>query len=73
MHAGRLLLPVRQYIDMRLAGAQGWKRATAAVLPVLAALALVVIGPLSGHYALAAAGAVLAAGTIRQGTDGDPR
>lgn len=66
MHAGRLFILVKQYLDQRLAGAPAWRRAAAGLGTALG-LALIAAGLLTLHIGLIVAGAILIVLTVRQG------
>ncbi len=64
---GRSLLMLKQYLDMRLAGAPAWLRVAAELGLILACLALFVVGVLTGHYVLSGVGVLLAVLIAGQG------
>jgi hypothetical protein len=68
MHIGRPLLMLKQYLELRLAGAPAWKRAAAGIGLFAICLAVIAIGFLTAHYVLILVGAVLALLMVRQGT-----
>lgn len=67
MHIGRPLMMLKQYLDMRLAGAPAWKRTAVGVGAVIVCLALIAVGFLTAHYVLMGVGAVLAVAVASQG------
>lgn len=66
MHAGRLFIYLKQYLDQRLAGAPAWQRAAAGLGMVALGLALVAAGALTLHAGLIVVGALLIVWTGRQ-------
>jgi hypothetical protein len=67
MHAGRLFIYLKQYLDRRLAGAPAWQRAAAGLGIVLAGLALITAGVFTLHAGFIVVGALLIVATGRQG------
>jgi hypothetical protein len=67
MHIGRTVMMLKQYLDLRLAGAPVWKRILVTVVLIALCLALVPVGLLTCHYVLAVVGAILALGIVAEG------
>jgi hypothetical protein len=66
MHAGRLFIYLKQYLDQRLAGAPGWQRAAAGLGIIVVGLALIAAGALTLHIGFILVGALLIVATGRQ-------
>ncbi len=70
MHAGRLFIYLKQYLDQRLAGAPAWQRAAAGLGIVAVGLALIAAGALTLHVGFIIVGALLIVATVRQAVVG---
>jgi hypothetical protein len=67
VHAGRMFLFLRQYLDQRLAGAPAWQRAAVGTAMALLGLALAAVGVLLAHIGFIMMGAILAIAPVCQG------
>jgi hypothetical protein len=70
MHAGRLIIYIKQYLDQRLGGAPAWQRAAAGLGIAVVGLALIAAGVLTLHFGFVIVGALLIIGMVRQGVAG---
>lgn len=66
MHAGRLFIYLKQYLDHRLAAAPAWQRAAVALGLIAVGLAFIAVGALTVHIGFILAGALLIVVTCGQ-------